>query len=242
MSYRHYPRWLSENGVFQFFFLLRKLCLIKASFRHYSQYGEDVVVEGKLEKVRLGYFVDVGCFHPRKYNNTYHLYRRGWSGVNIDLDAVKIRGFRMARRRDISIHCAISNEPPPDGHVTVYSFGFYTLIQTLSKARAEEFARNTRLQVQEQRVPCRSLQSVLDETRFRGRKIDYLTVDCEGHDISVLKSLDWGVYQPGLVTVECDGDFLGVKGSDVWQFMEGKGYQLAGWTPPSLHFEKVRGS
>ena len=41
-----------------------------------------------------GFFVDVGCFHPIKYNNTYRLYRKGWRGVNIDIDAIKIEGLK----------------------------------------------------------------------------------------------------------------------------------------------------
>lgn len=237
MSYRHYPRWLSENDLFQFLFLLRKLYLTRASFRHYSQYGEDAVVEGLLERVQDGFFVDVGCFHPRKYNNTYHLYKRGWRGVNIDLDAVKIRGFRLARPRDTSIHCAISDDPPTDGRITVYSFGFYTLIQTLSPERAEEFSRKTRLQPAAQTVPCQTLQAVLDATPYRGRRIDYLSVDCEGHDLQVLRSLDWKMYRPRLVTIECEGDFRVVMDSEITLFMRALGYELAAWTPPSLHFE-----
>jgi hypothetical protein len=32
----------------------------------------------------VGFFVDVGCFHPLFYSNTWKLYKKGWRGVNID--------------------------------------------------------------------------------------------------------------------------------------------------------------
>ena len=37
-----------------------------------------------------GIYIDVGCNHPIKFNNTYLLYKRGWSGINIDLDSKSI--------------------------------------------------------------------------------------------------------------------------------------------------------
>ena len=37
-----------------------------------------------------GFYVDVGCFHPKKHSNTYLLYKRGWSGINIDVEKTNL--------------------------------------------------------------------------------------------------------------------------------------------------------
>ena len=39
-----------------------------------------------FKKKMSGFYVDVGCHQPLLNNNTYRLYKRGWRGINIDLD------------------------------------------------------------------------------------------------------------------------------------------------------------
>ena len=34
--------------------------------------------------------MDVGCFHHKKHSNTYLLHKRGWFGINIDMEKEKI--------------------------------------------------------------------------------------------------------------------------------------------------------
>ena len=52
----------------------------------YSMIGEDLFVDWFFKKKKIGFYVDVGCYHPLQLSNTYLLYKRGWSGINIDLD------------------------------------------------------------------------------------------------------------------------------------------------------------
>ena len=59
---------------------------------------------------KKGVYIDVGCFHPFKGNNTKILYDKGWSGINIDLDFHTIDLFNHVRRRDENICAAISEE------------------------------------------------------------------------------------------------------------------------------------
>ena len=49
-------------------------------------------------------------------------------------------------------------------------------------------------------VPCRTLQSVLDEHQFL--PIDLLSIDTEGHDFIILKQFDFHKYRPYWIQVE----------------------------------------
>ena len=51
-----------------------------------SQFGEEKSLNKLLKNRNKGTYLDVGCFHPTKFNNTNMLYRSGWSGINIDLN------------------------------------------------------------------------------------------------------------------------------------------------------------
>jgi hypothetical protein len=77
----------------------------------YSQEGEDMLLERFLEHRHSGFYVDVGAHHPRRFSNTYRLYRRGWRGLNIDANPGSMALFRHVRPRDINIEAAVSSVP-----------------------------------------------------------------------------------------------------------------------------------
>ena len=75
-----------------------------------SQFGEDKKIIKLFDKDKKGIYVDVGCFHPIRQNNTYKLYKMGWSGINIDLNPLTIELFNIARPNDINVSVAISSK------------------------------------------------------------------------------------------------------------------------------------
>ena len=67
--------------------LFRLVFFKKINTNFYSQFGEDKILNELIpNKFTNGFYVDVGCFHPKKYSNTYILFRRGWRGINIDME------------------------------------------------------------------------------------------------------------------------------------------------------------
>jgi hypothetical protein len=235
LSYSHLPDGLANNRLFRKLFLFRKMYLTRRSFSHHGQYGEDIAIARHVEGRSDGFFVDVGCFHPVKYNNTYALYRKGWRGVNIDLDPVKIEGFEMVRPRDVNIACAVTDAP---GRTTVWSRGFYSLTSTLD----EEFARTLDGDFRQRTIDADTLTNILDRTEFRDRRIDLLTVDVEGHDLAVLRSLDFERYRPRLVAVELHQPTLtDVRREPLFDFLRERGYDVVNWTGPTILFSDVAG-
>src|SRR5665213_2950175 len=59
-------------ALFRWLFLLRKVFLTRSSRRYWSQYGEEIGLDRVLHRNRPGFFVDVGCYHPTKYSNTFN--------------------------------------------------------------------------------------------------------------------------------------------------------------------------
>lgn len=216
------PQYLQESKVFQFLFLLRKLYLTKSKSNHFSQFAEDVSIVRLFPKKYQGIFVDVGCFHPKKYNNTWQLYKRGWRGVNIDIDPIKIKGFEKIRSRDHNVACAIGSQR---GSVDYYTKGFYSLTTTTSK----DFASNSDNYVKKT-THSKRLDDVIQSSPFAGRQIDFLSIDAEGHDFEVLKSLNFEVHQPIVIAIETSKKFLGdVLETGEYMFLKNLGYDLVAW-------------
>lgn len=220
-------------ALFRWLFLLRKVFLTRSSQRYWSQYGEEIGLDRIFNVSRPGFYVDVGCYHPTKYNNTYKLYRRGWRGVNIDLDEIKIAAFRLRRPADTNLVAAVSDK---EETVTLGSTGFYTVTQTLDPEAIEK-QRRRGVDVQLREVRTRTLTNLLDATPFRDRKIGVLSVDVEGLELNVLRSLDFARYQPKVIIVEAHVRSLEeLMASELYTLLRSQGYTLFNWTGPSLLF------
>ncbi len=222
----------SQPNIWQKIFLLRKIYLTQIFRFFYSQFGEDLILKDFLSKsVNDGFFVDVGCYHPKKYSNTYRLYKRGWRGINIDLDELKIKAFNLARPQDCNITAAVSDK---EDTVKLYSFGTYSLVSTID----EETALKNKSDIKGIReIKTQRLDEIIEGTRFAGRQVDLLSIDAEGHDLNVLKSLNLEKYQPKIIIIEthlvC---FDLVEGSELYQFLKQKGYHLMNWVGFSMIF------
>ena len=232
-------------NIRQYFYLLRKIYLTKYFRKSYSQFGEDVALLSLLGKDKLrgykgflsgyqGFFVDVGCYHPIKHSNTYVLYKRGWRGVNIDIDKIKIDAFHLVRKQDTNIVAAVS---PQAGEIEVYRFGRYSLLTTLDKQTAEKYSHDYGKEAEVDRVQARSLTDILDDTPYKGRRIDVLTVDAEGHDFEVLSSLDYEIYRPSIILAEShERELEKVLETRVHRFLAEKGYAIVNWVGFTLFY------
>ena len=222
LNYTNLPAWIEQITFFRKLFLLRKLYLTRTRFTHYSTFAEDVSIGRFFPKDIQGFFVDVGCFHPKKYNNTWQLYKNGWRGINIDLDSIKIEGFNIVRPMDTNICCAVSNA---EGEVTYYSNGFYSSTISLDSNFVEGKKGYIR-----KKTRCKRLTDIIEESKYKDRKIDFLSVDAEGYDFEVLQSLDFERYVPKLIAVETHKVlFTEVTETPLYKFLFSHDYCMVGW-------------
>lgn len=213
------------------FWLLRKTWLTSARRSFYSQFGEDAVLMGMIPRqYRNGFYVDVGAYHPRKLSNTYAFHRRGWRGVNIDMEPIKVRAFALARPRDWNVCAAVSNTQET---LTAYSYGRYDLGATIDAGQAAA----AQLPVAQTRtVTTRTLDEILDASPFAGRQIDLLSIDVEGKDYEALASLDLARYSPKIIVIESlqARSLEGIASSRIHQHLTAAGYDLVSWVQLSL--------
>ncbi|MFK7810178.1 MAG: FkbM family methyltransferase [Saprospiraceae bacterium] len=231
-NHSHPPQWLANNFLFRYIFLFRKLFLTKRRSYYYGQEAEDVALRRIFPtKQNEGFFVDVGCFHPVKYNNTYHFYKRGWRGINIDIDPIKIQGFNWLRSGDTNIVKAVSDK---EGTLRYWTNGFYSLVNTLDEEVAKSRG-NSELRT----VATDTLVNIIDGTKYKDQQIDILSIDAEGHDFVVLQSLDFSRYQPKVIVIETYAKRLAVVVElDIYKFLQQYNYDLVNWTGLSLIFQR----
>lgn len=192
--------------------------------KSYSQEGEDLILWRLFEGKSVGFYIDVGAHHPKRFSNTYLFYKKGWSGINIDAMPGSMEAFDKERPRDINIEVPISDKPKL---LTYYAFNEPALngfSQGLSKARD---GLNDYKIIFTKEIETQTLDSLLEKKLPKDQEIDFLTIDVEGLDLQVLKSINLEKYKPAIILVEILGSvFEELLESEIYQYMKDNNYQI----------------
>jgi len=209
----------------------------------FTRYGLDLLLKHFFRDKKEGVYIDVGCFHPKLANNTYLLYKKGWKGINIDIDSHTIELFNYLRPRDFNKQIAVSDK---SGDVDLYFYHDRSAINTLSKEMYESRAGKA---LAIKKVKSETLNFIIENSPFKDNKINFLSIDVEGYEMNVLKGFDINKYRPDLIILEYiertlkekDQEFYNNKiqnliNSEIYKFMSLNNYSLINWVGFDLVF------
>ena len=83
---------------------------MKDNKKSWSNEGQDRILNILFRKQKTGVFIDAGCNHPIKNNNTYLLYKKGWKGMGIDGSNKFKKLWKLHRPKDLFISSVLSNK------------------------------------------------------------------------------------------------------------------------------------
>jgi FkbM family methyltransferase len=169
---------------------------------HFGQYAEDTLVRKHFNPRReTGVCLDLGAYHPFRFNNTAYFWMCGWRCVNVDANAATIKLFNKYRSDDVNIHSAIVTQAEIVGGQREIDLllpkkldrhGISALGTSIpSQAPAEH---------QSIKVPCMSVRQILEENDLLD--VSYINIDIEGYDEAVLLDIDLNRYRPKVITIE----------------------------------------
>ena len=176
---------------------LKKIYYEKYTKKSYSISNVDLVIERIFKNKNDGIYIDVGCNHPIKYNNTYLLYKKGWHGLNIDLDKKSIDQFNKLRKRDINILTLVTSTDNEEKEL--YYYHERSAINTISKELAK--SRNQRHK-EIKKIKGISLNSIIENSKFKESKINLLSIDIENYEYEALKNFNFDKYEIDVIVTE----------------------------------------
>ena len=224
--------------------LYRNISYLKRKFKStkksYSYGGCDLLINYIFRNNPKGFYIDIGCNHPIYNNNTYLLFKRGWNGVNIDLDKDCIDLFDTFRKKDLNINCALSSS---EGTKDLYFYHNKSPINTLDKKTSERQVSNVN---EIKQINTVTLNSVLEKANIYNN-IDVVCIDVEGHELDVIKGFDIKKYSPKIIVIEYldpsisklevkNLNIENVLNSDIYKVMKKNGYTLINWLHSDLIF------
>mgnify|MGYP006099779659 FL=1 len=183
-----------------------------------------------------GFYIDVGCNEPIRYSNTFLFYLRGWKGINIDANKNLTNNFKKLRPKDIVLHEVISDK---EEEVTFYISDKRPAVSTIDEKTKKEWSKNHEFNRKET-LKTKTLNSILKKYNVENKKIDFLSIDVEGHDFNVLKSIDLNIYRPKIIIVELH-DFKENSEESllIHDYMKKFNYNLIMYLAMNAYFEDI---
>ena len=216
---------------------LLKKKLISKKFS-YSFGGCDLLINYIFKNKSKGFYVDIGCQNPIDNNNTYLLFKRGWSGINIDLDQKNIDLFNLSRPNDINLCLAVSSSAEIKN---LYFYHEGSAVNSLSN----ELSNYKKDNPSNKKIKTVILNDVLEKNNVK--IIDYLNIDVEGHELDVLEGFNIEKYKPKVVSIEYldfslkklefkNNNIKNVLKSDIYQYFVNNNYSFVSWNHADLIF------
>ncbi len=202
----------------------------------YSQEGEDMILERFFEGKEKGFFVDIGAHHPIRFSNTYHFYKKGWRGINVDATPGSMNAFKAIRPDDINIEMGITKQ---EGELTYHIFQEPAL-NTFSEERVKQLLDETPFKLERTvKVKTKTLGQILEENVAEKKKIDFLTIDVEGLDLEILQTNNWEKFKPVFILIEdLNGSFENITQSKLYMYLKPLGYSVVAKSHNTVFFRR----
>jgi FkbM family methyltransferase len=198
----------------------------------YAQQGEDVAIYQILVNV-LGIkhptYLDVGAHHPIFNNNTYFLYDQGSRGVLVEPNPALHGLLEQVRPRDVLVRAGIGVTEQAEADFYIIGGSEDGQLNTFSREQAEALVARSKGHYRIERVMKLPLLNInaLMRKHWNGPP-NLLSLDTEGFDLPILRSLDFKRLRPDVVCVET-AEIGGRRLlTEIMQLMAQNGYEVRG--------------
>lgn len=180
----------------------------------YAQNFEDVILNRVFKGKKTGFYIDVGAWHPVDHSVTKHFYDLGWSGVNVEPSNIYWKLLQRSRTRDINLHCAVSDKHELIDYLEIPNSGASSSIHSVWGIIAKQGALAK--DAIKRKVECITLADICNRYAI-DKEIDFLKIDVEGSELSVIRGGDWKKFRPRVVIVEAVTPFENTPNYSDWE-------------------------
>lgn len=169
----------------------------------YSQSGEDSILAYILKMVGIPLekvdYIDLGANHAKEMSNTFFFYNNGAKGILVEANPKLIPELTFYRHRDLILNFCVDV-------VSGREVNFYILSgDGLSTPNYDEALlvceKNPSLEIVDQkRVKTISYNDIVE--KYLGKAPVLLSIDIEGNDEAILRSIDLDNYRPVVIVIE----------------------------------------
>jgi FkbM family methyltransferase len=173
---------------------LRYVCTNFSSSQ--AQLFQDLFVLSSTNEKRGGYFVEFGATDGKFLSNSFLLETQfGWRGIVAEPSRNWHNALRKNRNCEIDLRCVWT----ASGDTILFSETPEAEFSTISAFKTKDY--QDRSGSKEYGVETISLNDLLEQ-HHAPRLIDYLSIDTEGSEMTILQSCDFDKWKFSIITVE----------------------------------------
>lgn len=166
--------------------------------RTYAQHGEDLILLNIFKQVRIERpsYLDIGAHDPFVISNTALLYERGSRGINVDANPLLIEAFKKHRPDDTNLAIGVA---PEAGHQAFYMLSDRSGLNTFVPGEIAGRGKTRSMEIE-----TTTVNSIVQK-HADGVFPNILSIDAEGLDMAILRSIDFSASHPDVVIAETRG-------------------------------------
>jgi FkbM family methyltransferase len=170
--------------------------------KYYAAHNTDQYIkETFFPSKNQGYFIDIGAHNGIEINNTYYFEQEGWEGICFEpLPEIFIQ-LKQNRK------CKLVNKALSDKQGTASFFnikGYSNMLSGLVDHYPQEHIARINREIEEHNqeydyieVECSTFNQEVQE-----KNIDILSIDTEGSELAILKTIDFNKYNISIIILE----------------------------------------
>ena len=187
----------------------------------YAQHGDDIVIRAVFANLGINNpsYLDIGAHHPTNISNTKLFYDAGSRGINVEANPNLFQRFMVERPHDVNLNFGVGSE---SGFMDFYMIDEHSGRNSFDYETVSTFvAENPQFSITEVRtLPVMTVAQILHNRAIP----DFLTIDVEGLDYDILKSIDFKRYPFKVICVEVGGSDQINYADAVSMLLENNGY------------------
>jgi len=188
------------------------------SMDSHAQLFQDLLVIFLTKGRRDGFFVEFGATNGRDLSNTFALEQHfGWKGILAEPAKCWHGALKANRNVAIDTRCVWSKT----GAQLEFKETEIAELSTLSNLVDKDFNKGGRVKGSIYAVETVSLNDLL-KTHDAPREIDYLSIDTEGSELSILQTFNFADYNVKIMTVE--HNFVEPNRQEVFKLLSHNGF------------------
>lgn len=221
MSVKAYVKQKIKNAIFPELsnnIFLKSLALfteMQYNIKFVSQYYQDMLAFLYFKGKKNGFFIDIGAYDGITINNTFIFEQIGWKGIAIEPQPDIFLKLQKNRTCDC-YNIALSTKS--EDSVDFMKVSGSDMLSRLNLNTSNSHKK--RIKSEHSKPELIKVKTLTFEDLMKNyptiKYIDFMSIDVEGSELDIIKTIDFNKYKFGLITIE--------NPDKIKKYMKEKGY------------------
>lgn len=169
-----------------------------------AQHGEELFLWNLLNFSTDGCFIEIGAYDGKSLSNSLFFEQIGWRGILIEAHPELVQVCRKNRPLAKVVHAALGESTASSVEFSMVRGepGLDTLSFVSSNEQHHQRIKQKGGAIEKIRVPSGNLSGLLESLGIT--QIDWVSIDVEGAELSILKGIDFVKYRPKVLMIEAN--------------------------------------